>query len=157
MEARSTRRRTLRSFQATLLWMLVQVGLVVAYLKQGAAMPPLLLAGLLAVGIALGLLAGRRFRIPFLFVGAGTAMPGALLPPFLVCTATCFSVVLLGYGGHVLRCWQEGRDVTAHPPREADAPGEVVLAKAESPFPGRQEAKAVPDARLIPRMGRRFR
>lgn len=156
-EARSTRKWALLCFQASLLWLLVQIGVVVATILRGDDLSPLMLAGLLAVGIALGMFAGRRYRIPFLFVGAGTALPGALLPPVLISTVTCFGIVLLGYAGHVISCWLQGRDVTAPPPREADAPSEVVRAQAERSIPGRENVKAVPAARLIPKLGRRWR
>lgn len=156
-EARSTRKWALLCFQASLLWMAGAVVVLCVSIVKEVGLPPLALASLLAIGIGLGLLAGRRYRLTYVYLAVGTAMPAALVPPVLLATLICAGTVVLGYLIHLAECLHEGKDPTAPPPREADAPSEVVRAQAERSLPGRENVKAVPDARLIPKMGRRWR
>jgi hypothetical protein len=155
--ARGARKRALLCFQGSILWMAGAVGVISVAIVRGIELPRLALAGLLAIGIVLGLLAGRRHRLHYVYLAVGTAMPAALMPPILIASLTCVGTVVLGYVGHLVASLIEGRDPTAPPPRDADAPSEVVRAQAERSIPGRENIKAVPNAPLLPKFGRRYR
>jgi hypothetical protein len=146
LEARGKRRLRMLFFQASLVLMLAGVVLLACEMRATIEISTTLWIGLFVLVVGWGLIAGRRYRVAYLLIGTGAALPGALVWPFRFVAASAYAIAILGYAWHAV----------TNPPevREIDAPIPGASVKPERDLPWKRDAKPVEPARLLPKMER---